>query len=55
VRAAAAWPLRFTAQVRQTAPPAAGEMEKLRDLERRTAIAHQRSVAPASSRPPRMD
>jgi glutaconate CoA-transferase subunit B len=55
VQAATAWPIRFAAHVRQTPPPAPEEMENLRDLERRTAIAHQRSVSPASSGPSRMD
>ena len=55
VQAATAWPIRFAAQVRQTPPPAPEELENLRDLERRTAIAHQRSVNLAPSGPPRMD
>jgi glutaconate CoA-transferase subunit B len=55
VQAATAWPIRFAVQVRQTPPPAPAEMENLRDLERRTAIAHQRSVTPAPSGPARLD
>jgi glutaconate CoA-transferase subunit B len=55
VQAATAWPIRFAAEVRQTPPPTPAEMGNLRDLERRTAIAHQRSVASGSSRRPRMD
>jgi glutaconate CoA-transferase, subunit B len=55
VRAATAWPIRFAAQVQVTPPPTPAELDNLRDLERRTAIAHQRSVSPASSGRSRMD
>jgi glutaconate CoA-transferase subunit B len=55
VQAATAWPVRFAAQVHQTSPPTPAELENLRDLERRTAIAHQRSVASGSSSRPRRD
>jgi glutaconate CoA-transferase subunit B len=59
VQAQTGWPIRFAEEVRQTPPPTPSEMEKLRDLERRTAIAHQRvvgvSTAGKPAGPARMD
>ena len=40
VRKATGWNVRFAAEVEETAPPTAREIETLRDLEHRTALAH---------------
>jgi glutaconate CoA-transferase, subunit B len=40
VRKATGWPVRFAEAVQQTAAPSRQELEALRDLERRTTIAH---------------
>jgi glutaconate CoA-transferase, subunit B len=40
VREKTGWDVRFAAQVEQTAPPSAGELEVLRELHARTARAH---------------
>jgi glutaconate CoA-transferase, subunit B len=40
VEKATGWPVRFAAAVQQTAPPSRQEIDTLRDLESRTAIAH---------------
>jgi glutaconate CoA-transferase subunit B len=40
VREATGWPVRFAAEVVETPPPTAEELTVLRDLHRRTAIAH---------------
>jgi glutaconate CoA-transferase subunit B len=34
------WPVRYTAQVAETAPPTTQELEVLRELHARTALAH---------------
>ena len=44
VRERTGWPLRFAASVDETPPPAASELETLRDLQARTARAHERSA-----------
>jgi glutaconate CoA-transferase subunit B len=38
--AATGWPLRFAAEVRDTAPPTQEELSVLRDLQERTRRAH---------------
>jgi len=43
VQEATGWPIRFAAEVRETAAPTASELEALRDLQRRTAEAHGRA------------
>ncbi|HEY8553040.1 MAG TPA: CoA-transferase subunit beta [Burkholderiales bacterium] len=43
VQEATGWPIRFAADVRETAAPTAHELEVLRDLHRRTAEAHGRA------------
>ncbi len=40
IAAATGWPVRFAAEVAETPPPSAGELEALRDLQARTARAH---------------
>jgi glutaconate CoA-transferase subunit B len=40
VTAETGWPLAFAATVDETPPPSAGELEALRDLHARTAVAH---------------
>jgi glutaconate CoA-transferase subunit B len=42
VRERTGWPVRFAAAVDETPPPAAHELEALRDLQARTARAHKR-------------
>ena len=41
VRAATGWPLRVTGTVAVTSPPSAEELQVLRDLKERTAVAHR--------------
>lgn len=41
VRAATGWPLRVTGTVAVTSPPSAEELQLLRDLKERTAVAHR--------------
>ena len=43
VQEATGWPIRFAAEVRETAAPTASELEALRDLHGRTAEAHGRA------------
>jgi len=45
VREATGWPIRFAAEVNRTPEPSAGELEVLRDLQRRTAEAHRNDSA----------
>ena len=40
VQAATGWDLRVSPDLQETPPPAATELEVLRDLNRRTALAH---------------
>lgn len=40
IRKNTGWPVRFAAECAETPPPTVGELEVLRDLQRRTAIAH---------------
>lgn len=47
VQQATGWEVRFAATLGQTAPPSAEEIATLRDLERRTAIAHGEESEPA--------
>jgi glutaconate CoA-transferase subunit B len=42
---ATAWEIRFAPEVRETAPPSSIELETLRDLERRTKLAHGKLAA----------
>jgi glutaconate CoA-transferase, subunit B len=44
VRERTGWPVRFAVSVADTPPPAASELETLRDLQARTARAHKRSA-----------
>ena len=43
VQSATGWRIRFANELQQTPPPEAEELETLRELERRTSIAHGRS------------
>jgi glutaconate CoA-transferase, subunit B len=45
VRENTGWDVRFAAEIRETEPPGAGELEALRDLNARTALAHGRAAA----------
>jgi len=45
VEASTGWKLRFAPQVAETAPPKSFELETLRQLQRRTALAHGRAPA----------
>lgn len=45
VEASTGWKLRFAPQVSETAPPKSFELETLRQLQRRTALAHGRAPA----------
>lgn len=45
VRQSTGWNVRFAADLRETEPPAPGELETLRDLNARTARTHGRAVA----------
>jgi hypothetical protein len=47
VEEATGWPIRFVDMIKETPPPTGRELETLRDLERRTAIAHGRGTAKA--------
>jgi glutaconate CoA-transferase subunit B len=40
VRETIGWPVRFAATVETTVPPSGQELATLRDLQRRTALAH---------------
>jgi hypothetical protein len=44
---ATGWPVRFADMIKETPPPTERELETLRDLEWRTAIAHGRGSAKA--------
>jgi len=44
---ATGWPIRFADMIKETPPPSERELEALRDLERRTAVAHGRGRAKA--------
>ncbi len=44
---ATGWPIRFADMIKETPPPNGWELETLRDLERRTAVAHGRGSAKA--------
>jgi glutaconate CoA-transferase subunit B len=46
VQANTGWPVRFATDVGVTAPPTTAELETLRDLQRRTELAH--AGAPAA-------
>ena len=44
VRDATGWPVRFASGVAETAPPTADELTVLRELHRRTALAHGKAA-----------
>jgi glutaconate CoA-transferase, subunit B len=44
VRAATGWDIRFVTNLEHALPPSARELETLRDLKRRTALAHRRPM-----------
>jgi glutaconate CoA-transferase, subunit B len=47
VEEATGWPVRFADMIKETPPPTERELDTLRDLERRTAVAHGRTSAQA--------